>query len=194
MKNASHRLSRITLACIVLIASGKAAQAAQLTLSQAPAGNGGMEPAPNVIVTVDDSGSMDWDVTTDNTTSTTANKKITLLKNALKATFGDGTANSGIIPDSRIRLAWQAMHNNGNSSGAGSLTPGNTNTIRPFVGTHRNNFNSFINSLTPNNGTPSLKMMKNVYDYARAAAGEHSPRQSVKRRASGFFTKLHVTH
>jgi type IV pilus assembly protein PilY1 len=169
----NQKRGAVAMACLLLALS--AAQAGPLTLSSGPPSNGGSEPAPNVILTVDDSGSMDWDVTTDNDTSTTANKKITLLKNSLKAEFGDGTANSGKIPDGRIRLAWQALHNNGSSSGAGSLTPGATNAMRSFTGAHRTNFNSFVNSLSANNGTPSLKMMRNVYDYARTPAGIDSP-------------------
>lgn len=171
---AQFRMSAIGFACCVMASLTGTAVAAPITFSQIPAGSGGREPAPNVIITVDDSGSMDWDVSTDSSTITVG-KKITLLKNSLIAEFGDGTANSGKIPDGRIRLAWQAMHNNGNASGAGSLTPGNTNAMRPFTGTHRANFNTFINSLKASGGTPSLDMMKNVYSYMRTPQGINSP-------------------
>ena len=63
-------------------------QAAPLDLAQYPAGTASRQPAPNVIVSVDDSGSM----------GTTG---ITALKDALKKTF---SANN--IPDGRVRLAW----------------------------------------------------------------------------------------
>jgi type IV pilus assembly protein PilY1 len=167
--------SQIGLACLVLVSLTGTAFAAPIVFSQVPAGNGGRPPAPNVIVTVDDSGSMAWDVTTDNVTSTAANRKINLLKSALKNTFGNGTSNSGTIPDGRIRLAWQAMHNNGNASGAASLTPGGTNSIKSFTGTHRSNFNTFVDSLSASGGTPSLNMMANVYDYMRTAQGTNNP-------------------
>ena len=58
------------MAYLLLTLSG--AQATPLTLSTAPPTNSGSEPRPNVIITVDDSGSMDWDIN-DNSTSTTAN-------------------------------------------------------------------------------------------------------------------------
>ena len=131
------RLRCVALAASLLLASLEG-WAAQISFSQIPAGNGGREPAPNVIISVDDSGSMAWDVTTDNATSVTANQKITLLKSALKAQFGNGTSNSGNIPDGRIRLAWQAMNR------TSTLTPGATNSMKPFTGAHRTNFNSFV--------------------------------------------------
>lgn len=135
--------------------------AAPLALSQAPAGKGGREPAPNVIVTVDDSASMSESISAADKT-----KKMTLLKNSLRAVFGSGTSNSGIIPDGRIRLAWQAMHNNGKAPDAGSLQASKTNSIASFQGQHRQDFETFVASLTPKSGTPSLEMMRNVFNYA----------------------------
>ena len=159
------------MAYLLLTLSG--AQATPLTLSTAPPTNSGSEPRPNVIITVDDSGSMDWDIN-DNSTSTTANKKITLLKNALTATFGNTT----FIPDGRIRLAWQAMWDNGNSitnNGAESIILGAKNSMRLFSGTHRTNFNSFVNSLTANNGTPSHDKFTSLFDYLNAPENIDSP-------------------
>ncbi|MBK9345462.1 MAG: hypothetical protein IPN06_03030 [Burkholderiales bacterium] len=177
----AFRMSHVGAACLALMAASQVSFAAQLSLSQVPAGNGSSEPAPNVILTVDDSGSMDWDVTTGSTTITTG-KKIDLLKDALKTTFGDGTSNSGIIPDGRIRLAWQAMHDNNSSissNGAKSIKLGAKNSIKPFVGggtgSHRANFNAFVNSLTASNGTPSHQMMKNVITYLNAPANKDNP-------------------
>lgn len=172
--NKQFRLNAIGLACLVIATSAATTQAAPLALSQVPATSGGREPAPNVIITVDDSGSMAWDVLTDSSRITTG-KKIDLLKTSLKAQFGDGTANSGKIPDDRIRLAWQAMHNNGGSPGASGLTTGSTNSIQLFSGTHRANFNSFVNSLSASGGTPSHDMMENVYNYMRSPAGVNNP-------------------
>ncbi len=158
----------VAVACSICMA-GNLAWAGPINFSQIPAGNGGREPAPNVIISVDDSGSMAWDIATDNTTNNVANRKITLLKQALKAQFGDGTANSGNIPDGRIRLAWQGMNR------TNSLTLGATNAMKPFSGTHRVNFNSYIDGLTASGGTPSIDMMKNVFNYMRSPAGRHSP-------------------
>ena len=164
-------LTRLAMACLALLGSA-AAHAAPLALSQAPPNGNSKEPAPNVILTIDDSYSM---IDRLDPSDSTSRSKYVLLKSALKATFGDGTANSGIIPDGSIRLAWQAMHNNGRSTGAATLTPGGVNTIKPFSGNHRTNFNDFVNSITPNNGTPSLRMMDQVFNYMRTGKGLHSP-------------------
>ncbi|MDP3653891.1 MAG: PilC/PilY family type IV pilus protein [Rhodoferax sp.] len=169
------KVSCVGVACMTVIALAQTSYATPLDLSQVPAGNGGIAPAPNVIITVDDSGSMGWDLATDQETANVANRKITLLKNSLKAQFGNGTANSGKTPDKRIRLAWQAMHNNGGAPGAGSLTAGAINSMRSFEGSHRVNFNTFVDGLVANNGTPSLKMMRNAHNYMRSAAGTNSP-------------------
>lgn len=169
------KVNCIGAACLAVMALAQTSYATPLDLSQVPAGNGGVAPAPNVIITVDDSGSMGWDLATDGYTDNVANRKITLLKSSLKAQFGNGTANSGKIPDKRIRLAWQAMHNNGNAPGAGSLAAGATNSMRSFEGSHRVNFNTFVDSLRANDGTPSLQMMRNAHNYMSSAAGTNSP-------------------
>ncbi len=184
-----------------------------LDLVQYPAGSSGKEPAPNVIISVDDSGSMGWDtggcmtpdldtrygtrfnedgakyVPDNDPTATPTNcpatrtentnkSRIRALKDALTAQFGDANATPGTkgsTPDNSIRLAWQTMHNNGAATTADSLVAGNTNTIKPFSGTHRVNFSNFVNSLKAYNGTPSHKMVKNVYDYMRSPAGKNNP-------------------
>jgi type IV pilus assembly protein PilY1 len=172
-----HHIKPVVVACSMLL-STVAGFAQQIKFSQIPAGNGGREPAPNVIITVDDSGSMGWDIDTDLTTTNVARQKMTLLKTALKSQFGDGTPNSGRVPDGRIRLAFQAMHDNGSfisNNGAKTLTLGATNAMRPFTGAHRVNFNNFIDKLRASNGTPSIKMMQNVFNYMSAPAGTHSP-------------------
>ncbi|WP_083758050.1 pilus assembly protein [Polaromonas naphthalenivorans] len=167
----------LVAACVALLAAAPTLSVAALALAQYPPVSGGNEPAPNVIISVDDSGSMNWDVN-GNSTNTTNNKRITLLKNSLKSVFGNPTANpptNGVVPDNRIRLAWQVMHNNGDASGASSLTPGNTNSMKAFSGTHRTNFNTFINSLSASGDTPSHKMAKQALDYMKSPAGTNSP-------------------
>lgn len=164
------RHSCIFAACLALTGG---AHAAQLLLTQIPAGSGGKEPPPNVIITVDDSGSMGEAVSSTDSTS-----KMTLLKSALRATFGDGTSNSGKIADGRIRLAFQTMHDNGSfiaSNGATSIKMGATNSMKSFTGTHRTNFESFISKLSASGGTPSLLMMKNVATYMNAPANKDNP-------------------
>src|SRR5690606_22344105 len=80
-----------TAALLLTAASG--VQSAQMAFDQTPPGAGAREPAPNVIVSVDDSGSMEA-------------SGIKTLKEALAATFGS----SSKLADNRIRLAWQAMN------------------------------------------------------------------------------------
>ena len=156
-----------------LIVQPETSSAAPFPLAQQPAGTAGREPAPNVIITVDDSGSMSEIVGGGNN-----NTKISELKNSLISQFGNPNATpptKGKLEDDRIRLAWQVMHNNGNVPGAGSLTEGGVNTIRSFSGTHRDNFNTFINSLSASGGTPSHQMMKQVYNYMKLPQGTNSP-------------------
>ena len=150
--------------------------ASPIAFSQAPPGNGGREPAPNVIVTVDDSGSMDE-------ADVSGIRRIDHLKNALFNTFGNYKAHNpkdreGHIPDGRIRLAWQAMHDNGRSQprhSATQLIPGAVNAIRPYQGNHRKNFSEFVTSLKPKQNTPSHRMLANVLTYMQTPAGRHSP-------------------
>ena len=153
--------------------------------------------APNVIISIDDSGSMDWGVkTTQDGPSTTGPgytepdsdgkwksnaKRINVLKYALKAVFND----KELIPDNKIRIAWQAMHDNGGSknSTADSVdsTSMNTNSMRPIDAKinnstqHRDNFLSFVNGLKANNGTPSHKMFSQADSYMRRPLGRNSP-------------------
>ncbi|MCZ8094613.1 MAG: hypothetical protein O9331_14120, partial [Acidovorax sp.] len=83
--------------------------------------------APNVIISVDDSGSMKFGVKTASNGSTSTGKgytepddsgnwkdnaqRINVLKYALKQVFNDTT----LIPENKIRISWQTMHNNGGS-------------------------------------------------------------------------------
>lgn len=167
------KLSSVAFACMLLCLYPNFGHAAQLLLSTVPAGSGGREPAPNVIVSIDDSGSMDEAIITGSRTS-----KMSVLKSALKKTFGDGTSNSGTIPDGRIRLAFQAMHDNGafiENKGARTLSLGATNSMKPFSGSHRVNFNSFINTLDASGLTPSHDMMMNVAAYMNAPAHISNP-------------------
>jgi type IV pilus assembly protein PilY1 len=150
--------------------------------------------APNVIISIDDSGSMDWGVKTTSDGSSKTGKgytepkddgtwasdarRINVLKYALKTVFN----NKELIPENKLRIAWQAMHNNAGSSGAGSVNSSsmNTNSMRPIdttVGTttHRNNFLDFVNKLNANNGTPSHEMFSKADAYMRRTLSKNSP-------------------
>lgn len=150
--------------------------------------------APNVIISIDDSGSMDWSLKTsqdgssktgkgytepkDDGTWASDAKRINVLKYALKTVF----ENENLIPENKLRIAWQAMHNNGKSSGAGSVDSGTmeTNSMRPIDGkvgraTHRDNFLSFVKNLKANNGTPSHTMFSQADAYMRRKLSSNGP-------------------
>lgn len=137
-----------------------------LVFSTLPPGLITITPTPNVIVTVDDSGSMSEQVGSGDTKT-----KMFRLKEALNTVFSDTTT----LPNGKIRLAWQVMHNNGGSPGAGSLTAGAVNSMKVLDATHRANFISFANSLTANSGTPSHKMMTQAYNYMKVGKSINSP-------------------
>lgn len=161
--------------------------------------------APNVIISVDDSGSMNFclnkestekcigktnasDQTTPNADGTWPmnSRRMNVLKYALKNVFSD----KDLIPDNKIRIAWQAMWNNGKSPGAGpqevednryrragannvSADGLYTNSMKPLKGetnevdSHRKNFLDFVNKLDPGGVTPSHIMFQQADDYLR---------------------------
>lgn len=163
-----------------------------LDLVQAPPGTVQPYVTPNVIISVDDSGSMDWQLTNTSTGSTTITspnsdgtwptntKRINVLKYALKSIF-DPTHpkyDSTLMPDKKIRLAWQVMHNNGAAPDAKTVnsTTMKTNSMRVLESAHRTNFLTFVTSLKAANGTPSHLMFSQADDYLRTTAlGTSSP-------------------
>lgn len=178
---------------------------AQLNLMREPSNARVTEPAPNILLSLDDSGSMGWDlegcatrdwrvdvygefneagaVNCPGRGNNNRPSRMTILRNALLDTFGNPTTGSkGIIPDNRIRLAWQSMWDNGRASRPSylqnwqdSIAAGQPNSIRPFSGNHRDNFHFFVTSLTPVYGTPSHKMMSNVRNYMFSGSSINSP-------------------
>lgn len=167
------------------------AVASPLILAQQPAGNGGREPAPNVIISVDDSGSMEQDAKGiyPGYKGFIAPTKMTSLKSALISQFGNPTATpptKGKVEDKRIRLAWQAMWLNG----ANTITLGSINSIKSFEGQHRINFNNFINSLEPDANTPSHKLIKQALDYMSSAPDINSPWANIPGTAQNSNTYM----
>ena len=144
---------------------------AALDLAQSPPATVKPYVAPNVIISVDDSGSMGWPVGGSGPRRNDA--RMNVLKDALRSTFSD----QSLLPDGQIRLAWQAMWNNGWSRGAGNVNqPGMAeNSMRPLESTHRTNFRDFVNRLHPSGGTPSHPMFKQADAYMRRGLDENSP-------------------
>lgn len=131
--------------------------AGQLVLAQYPAGSASREPAPNVIVSVDNSGSM-------------GAPGIETLKSALTQTFA-----SSNLPDDQIRLAWQSMREC-NGIPSNSTVCGSKNALKSLSGTHRANFLTWVDTLSAGGGTPSHQMIRNAGDYLmRTNLGINSP-------------------
>lgn len=168
-----------------------------LDLVQSPPGTAQPYVAPNVIISVDDSGSMGYrldrstsggtsPITTPNPDGTwnPAAPRMNILKYALAQVFNDTT----LLPDKKIRLAWQVMWNNGNSPGVGpkkssgyagatSVDSGTNgvNSMKVLQGAHRTNFLSFVNKLTASNNTPSHWMFEQADAYMRRPLTVNSP-------------------
>ena len=137
-------------------AGGQVALATPLLLSQSPP-TLPRDPAPNIIVSVDNSTSM-------------GDTGIAELKTALRATFAATN-----IPDNQIRLAWQSMHGC-NSIPGNSTTCSGFNGMRRLAGTHRTNFENWVNTIGKVRGTPSHYMMDNAGQYLSATGlGINSP-------------------
>lgn len=119
--------------------------AEQLPLVQYPAGSASRQPAPNVILTLDDSGSMGSSATAGVGTGMHA------LKTALQEVF---SASSQNIPDGSIRLAWNAM-NKCRTIPASDNGCNNNNTMRVLDATHRTKFLNWVGlpgASAPGNG------------------------------------------
>lgn len=193
--SARRHFRQTPLAVLIGAALSSQSALAALDFAQAPPGTvepyvaGTVEPyvAPNVIISVDDSGSMDYrldressDGANDDTapnpdtkTWPTNSRRMNVLKYALKQVFND----TSVLPDGKIRLAWQVMHNNGDAPDAKNVNSGTmkTNSMRVLKGSHRDNFISFINSLSSKNGTPTHKMFKQADGYMHRSLGINSP-------------------
>ena len=139
------------IVALAVIAAFASTTAWSLDLSTAPPGT--IEPyvAPNVIISVDDSGSMAFRVDSEAYTfndQTVPNadgswpgsaKRINVLKHALVGSGGTGGIfrDTTLLPDKKIRLAWQVMWNNGGAPDAASVDSSTmkTNSMRPLATT-----------------------------------------------------------
>lgn len=159
-----------------------------LDLAEAPPGVVDPYVRPNVIISVDDSGSMGWAVGTgSNSGSLTEpnpdgswNKnapRMNVLKYAMLATF-DPTHpkyDASIVPDKKIRVAWQSMWSKHDLDAASvDSTTMKTNSMRSLEGPHRTNLLNFVKALKPYDNTPSHRMFKQADDYMRRPLGINS--------------------
>ena len=159
MRTARFSLTAVAHASLLAsLLAGVSSQAhAQLNLQTEPLGARVSAPAPNIIVSVDDSGSM-WGT------------GMTTLKQSLRQTFSDTT----LLPDGKVRLAWQSMTL---CSGFPGVNGGcSNNGMRELSGQHRTNFLNWVNSIDAVGWTPSFSMFVKAGDYLSATSlGVNSP-------------------
>jgi len=181
-----HPRSAIWTACWLagLSATTLVAQGAPLPLATVPPGSGGREPAPNVIVSVDNSGSMG--------SKSTVGSKMYILRDALKQTFAQSN-----LEDDRIRLAWQAMWSCRGIPNAGA-TCGGKNVMKRLNGgaagdgTHRGNFLTWVNTLDGAGNTPSHLTFKAAADYLAKDHNTYADRKQSPWAANPGVTELPV--
>lgn len=153
---------------------------AQLNFAQYPAGTAYKAPIPNVILSVDTSGSMNFcDVNGEvigNSNGTQSSncytnsldlRRITFVKNGLRSLLIDSNKY-----ENQFRLAWQSFACNNIPSSDGNCN--NDNAIGKFTSTHRTNFGNWVNRLTATGSTPSPVLAWNAGKYLQTT-GDNSP-------------------
>lgn len=135
--------------------------AAVIPFVQYPAGSAYKMPIPNVVLSVDDSGSMG---TKDDGTNT----RIQHVQTGLKSTLIDSTKY-----DNQFRIAWQSMWSCNNIPSTQADCAGK-NAMGIFYGAHKSNLADWINTLAPRSNTPSHTMVWNAGEYMKTT-GTNSP-------------------
>lgn len=161
---------------IAIAASAALAPASAWALDLANSPPGTVEPyvAPNVILSLDDSGSMDGRDMLNGTKSRAA-----VLQDALKAVFEDRS----LLPEGKIRLAWQTLGNCTEVNGKkwapklneAAASSNNINVMRSLEGTHRDNFLLYAKNFNTCAWTPTHFMMKRADEYMRAPLHKNGP-------------------
>ncbi len=144
-----------------------------LDFAQSPPGTKEPYVAPNVILSLDDSGSMDVQDMFGNTKTRTQ-----VLKESLISVFSD----TSVLPDGKIRFAWQAMNNctaGAINLGTGASTSTANNVMRKLDATHRSKFLTYMNNYFACGVTPTHKMVAQADQYMRAPLHPNGPWASV---------------
>lgn len=144
-----------------------------LDFAQSPPGTKEPYVAPNIILSLDDSGSMGIKDMFGNTKTRTQ-----VLKESLISVFSD----TSLLPDGKIRFAWQAMNNCTAGAiflGTGAATATNQNVMRKLDATHRANFITYMNNYFDCGWTPTHDMVRNADQYMRATLHPNGPWASV---------------
>lgn len=138
--------------------------AAPLDLAQYPAGSAYRLPAPNVILSVDTSGSM-------TSRDGTAYSRMEWLKRGLQNTLINRSDY-----DHKFRLAWQSYNCDNIPSNKGGCK--NDNAMAVFAGSHKANFTAWVNALTASGWTPSHQLVWTAGEYLKTT-GANSPWNAV---------------
>ncbi|MDR2128280.1 MAG: hypothetical protein LBP52_04360, partial [Burkholderiaceae bacterium] len=159
----SFKKSALAMAVASLwIAPCSSALADKLDLAQSPPVWQSRLPAPNVILSLDDSGSM-------SEAAAGGLSKMALLKKSLHEVFGS----SSVVKDGDIRLAWQVM----DKAPLKNIVPGAINSMKMLDATHRANFIDFVDNYLNDKGgvTATHLMMRQADTYMRTPKGINSP-------------------
>lgn len=149
-----------------------------LDLVQSPPGTQEPYVAPNVILSLDDSTSMDADMFSSR--NVYLGTRTQVLRRAVLDVFSD----TSLLPDRKIRLAWQTMGNCtrvGNQRWASPLSTFNAtvdterNLMRSLEGTHRQNFLTYMNNFRACTNTPTHDMVQRADEYMRAPLHVNGP-------------------
>src|SRR5690606_25395261 len=131
----------------------------------------------NVILSLDDSGSMG--TTMYSSSGKWLGTRTQVLQNALTDVFSD----QALLPDGKIRLAWQVMNNSnkklaalGTNAAASTTSSNAPNLMRVLDTTHRTNFLSYVkNGLQASGNTPTHLMVQRAHDYMSAPLHQNGP-------------------
>jgi type IV pilus assembly protein PilY1 len=163
-------------ALIAAVAPMPMAGAAPLSLAQFPAGSASRQPAPNVILTLDDSGSMAYYGEGTTMREDLSTSGMYALKSALHNLFDATTQN---IPDGSIRLAWNALNRCRQFTDTSNGGCNGNNRMRRLDATHRANFLNWVGQpgtayssshLGASGGTPTHQAFIAAGDYLRTAS------------------------
>ncbi|MFD1892662.1 pilus assembly protein [Ottowia beijingensis] len=159
MKKSILPRKRVIAAVVATIGLPLPLLGAPLDLAQYPAGSAYRMPAPNVILSVDNSGSM-------NNLDGTGKKRIQWLKEGLQNTLINQSTY-----DNRFRLAWQSFTCDNIPSNSGGCQ--NKNALNIFSGTHKANFSTWVAGLVEGGWTPSHKMVWNAGEYLKKTGADN---------------------
>lgn len=166
MRNIPQPQRTVIAILIASIWAPVAGWAAQIPLVQYPAGTAYKAPVPNVILTVDTSGSM---ATVD------AGQTQSRLANVIDGL--NGTLINTTKYDGQFRLAWQSFTCNNIPSNGGNC--GGKNAMGKFDTTHKTDFQTWVSKLTTGTSsgttnTPSHMVVWNAGEYLKTT-GTSSP-------------------